>query len=550
MSFANLRPTNAGTETVLTDRVFIAVLAAGTLLSALTLTVNPWPRDHWFETQYLLYGNFQGQDNYTPITLPALLFKLTGLLAQSLGLDLAGEMYVASLAQNVLMLLAALFVYYACRRLGLRALAQIGALIFLVHVLSTGLPQAFWSENVVLFLFAAALYVNVRIYTDAGGEAARFWWRASASSVLIGLLVITRMTPVFLIPALALLFYGRMSLRRLAGYTGLMVLTTSVLIGVMLASNYARFGRAEITNSSGRHLWQGVTPIVDQALANSAEFQELRRLTPDIEGKDYWSVRLPDDERKEFAGEALFGRLSRQAIRAAPLSYLALGVCDFVVTIGRAPYRLGFGDPVKYNPLHTDKLLPAIAEAIPGIPHFAVKISSRLITLAYDWGRKAYPVIIFFVLTTYCALAVQRARLLPSRRAGEARKPPSRSVALAIHTLAGIAIAALANVGGYRSTESYLPSGLCVLILLLQLKTLAKDTGEHPQSRPALPVDGVVYTFCALMFFGSLWFTWQVEANNPRNVLPYLPFLAVMFGMAVVYWRERFLAGRRSAPSA
>ena len=32
------------------------------------------------------------------------------------------------------------------------------------------------------------------------------------------------------------------------------------------------------------------------------------------------------------------------------------------------------------------------------------------------------------------------------------------------------------------------------------------------------------YSFLAFMFFGSLWLSWQVETNNTRNVLPYLPF--------------------------
>ncbi len=41
------------------------------------------------------------------------------------------------------------------------------------------------------------------------------------------------------------------------------------------------------------------------------------------------------------------------------------------------------------------------------------------------------------------------------------------------------------------------------------------------------------YSFLALLFFGSLWFSWQVEIENSRNALPYLPLWALMLAMAV-----------------
>ena len=39
------------------------------------------------------------------------------------------------------------------------------------------------------------------------------------------------------------------------------------------------------------------------------------------------------------------------------------------------------------------------------------------------------------------------------------------------------------------------------------------------------------------MFFGSLWFSWQIEMPNSRNTLPYLPFWAVMLATAGAYWK-------------
>jgi hypothetical protein len=75
------------------------------------------------------------------------------------------------------------------------------------------------------------------------------------------------------------------------------------------------------------------------------------------------------------------------------------------------------------------------------------------------------------------------------------------------------------------------------VLLFLQLLIVRRNAREGTIPRPLTAgIDGLVYTSCALMFFVSLWFSWQVEYNNPRNVLPYLPFLAVMLAMSAVFW--------------
>jgi hypothetical protein len=132
------------------DRSVIAILLLTTLVSALSLPVNPWPRDFWFQTQYWLFGTFPGADNYTPIAAPAVFFKMIHLCALALGLDTRGELYLVSLTQNALLFLTACFVYYSCKLLGIGTTAGVVAFLFLVFVLPTGLAQAFWSENLVL----------------------------------------------------------------------------------------------------------------------------------------------------------------------------------------------------------------------------------------------------------------------------------------------------------------------------------------------------------------------------------------------------------------
>ena len=79
--------------------------------------------------------------------------------------------------------------------------------------------------------------------------------------------------------------------------------------------------------------------------------------------------------------------------------------------------------------------------------------------------------------------------------------------------------------------------GLCALVLLLQVMIIGgcgmASAGQQPSRDTP---DGITYSFLAFMFFGSLWLSWQVETNNTRNVLPYLPFLSVMLAMALRYW--------------
>ena len=54
------------------------------------------------------------------------------------------------------------------------------------------------------------------------------------------------------------------------------------------------------------------------------------------------------------------------------------------------------------------------------------------------------------------------------------------------------------------------------------------------------------FSFLALLFFGSLWFSWQVEIENSRNAIPYLPLWAIMLAIVVAYWREVIVSLRES----
>ncbi len=54
------------------------------------------------------------------------------------------------------------------------------------------------------------------------------------------------------------------------------------------------------------------------------------------------------------------------------------------------------------------------------------------------------------------------------------------------------------------------------------------------------------FSFLALLFFGSLWFSWQVEIENSRNVIPYMPLWAIMLSLTATFWRSAILRRRES----
>lgn len=529
------RPSDFGRDISVTG-----VLLACTLVSALTSPINPFPRDGWFDSQYRLFGNFPGEDNYSPISVPAVLYKLVHWLALLFKWDLKGELYLASAAQNVLLFLSACLVYVTCKCLSGARLASLVAIAFLLFVASTGLAQAFWSESVVLPMFAAVLYLSVKIYSEADNSSRAFWRRAFLCSLLIGLLVITRMTPIVLIPASCALLYQRLSKARIVGYTILCCLMTVLLLSAMALSNHVRFGRAELTNSVGRHSWEGVAPIADKALANSPEFLELKRINPDMSRpearfRDWWILQMPNDSRQQFSGEALLGRLAREVIRNDPLNYLRHGMSKFLSSFDQPPLRLDTSSRgnvalLASDPLKTDRLLPPLGVAVFDMPNRTLEAAQEARMLMFALGRNAYHVMIFFLITTCGALII--------RSQTQGRGSGASKVAAVLQFLFGVAV--LCMIHAPPATGDWarisVTQAICAFILIVQVAIVYRTKGSESFRSDQPRGDGIVYVFLAMMFFGSLWLSWQVETYNPRNVVPYLPFLAVMAGMAISEW--------------
>lgn len=428
------------------------------LLFMLGSKVNPWPRDLWFETQYFLFGHYPGYENYAPVSAPALLFRLGHGIAVVLGLDMAGELYVGAILQNLLLLLSACFVYLTLKTMRLTALAGPVAIGLLLSLLAMNLPQAFYSESTVVFLMAAAILIVAVLPSHAASGGPKFWALTAAGGVVVGLLVLTRMTPIFMIPAIALLFFRRMPLLRIAQFTGVLTAMSVLLLVATVFANHARFGRYELTNSSGRHLWQGVMQITDD---------------PHLRGLNWWEV--PPGGffyTRQDPREPWLAALSKQAIREKPGQYLLEGAKKFVTTIAVPPYYFGTGGAQGHtNPAQRTELLPSLAASMQadGYARVVGGVMRRLYRV-FTW---VYPLTIVAIGMTWIVLIVRR---------------------------------------------------------------------EKGAGKPLISF----YSFLALLFFGTLYFSWQIEIENSRNAVPFLPLWAIMLAMVAEYWGRRFVRPRES----
>ena len=529
------------------DRIFIALLFLITFISAISQPINPWPRDGWYQTQYKLFEKDPGGDNYTPIAAPALLYKLANVLASFISLELEGEFYLASILQNILIFLSVCCVFYTCKAFDLKKMALISSIALLVFILSMGLPQAFWSENIVLFLIAWGLLLSVRLRTHEG-SAVSFWAFVSLIGVVIGLLVTTRVTPIFLIPGLTFFLYRGLSMRRLVGFFLITTSITLLMVIGMMASNQYRFGRFEMTNSSGRHLWQGVKSITDRALSGSPEYQRLKAVNPDIQNKSWWEIEIPEDVKTDRNRDKLLKKLSLEAIKNEPFLWFLSGTGKFVSTFGIEPYRLGFGPKSNHwDPLHRNTLLPPLITVYVDTGLDVSKAVEAILKSFHKISRWLYPFSLFFIIASFVAMGVhrideclnQRMQICGIDRQAKVYGRLCRILRQPVFQFVGLCVPVIFVVAAGRSG---LLDTLIVMILCITALFILSIIFIHAISREISAYQWVqdrlqAFLFMVLIYVGTLWFSWQIEAKNPRNVIPYLPFWAVMLAMSLSFWR-------------
>jgi hypothetical protein len=241
------------------------------LLVALTQSVNPFPHDGWFESQSRLLRRFPGADNYTLIGAPALFYAMTNAIPLVSGGGLEAQFYIASLAQNLLLYFAGVFSYLTHRLLGLPRLGLVASSALVLFVESTLLAQAFRSESVMIFLISAIILAGVYLAGNADGvRHPSHYSILLLCNLLLGVSIVTRAVPIVILSGLIFLIWSRYSQRETIRFAALSTGICAFVVLLFMTANLYRFGRFELSNSVGRHLWNVVSPRADTMLAGPA----------------------------------------------------------------------------------------------------------------------------------------------------------------------------------------------------------------------------------------------------------------------------------------
>jgi len=369
-----------------TEAITGAILFLFCLLVALTQFVNPFPHDGWFASQYRLLQRSPGADNYTPVSVPALLYALLHFIAARFDRGLGAEFYLGSLAHHLMLFASGVFLYLSHRLLNLRNAGLVVSVCLVVFIESTLMPQAFWSENVTLCLMSAVLFVGFVIVTTPALGNKSFFTLTTIFGLLLGGLTITRLIPCIILPGIILLYFFHLPRARVIRFALLATGVVLVVVLTTMTANAYRYGRFELTNSAGRHLWNVVSVRSDEMLAGSREYQLLKRGISDTQGKFWWDIDPGKIEGlKHLAREELFQILSMQAITSHPITFAAIGMQNTLWLLESCPGRIGLSRALHYNPLRRDTMLPPLVDSPPVLEHF-LELFHRMATQVYPYA--------------------------------------------------------------------------------------------------------------------------------------------------------------------
>jgi len=546
---------------LVTDRNVEALLllfAFVVLAASLTLpSVNPWPQDNWFSSQYLLFGQFHGTDNYVPVAAPAVVYWFCGIIASLFGKGIDLQFYVISVIQNCFVFLAFFFTYLACKNFVGTLSAAIINLAAWFFFLSTGTPQACWSENVTVLLISLATYLTIRCTaTDTLTNQQLCYW-AILVGLIVGLAAATRVIPIFLAPALAVIFITRHSFKKGIVFLGLSSAISAACVAGVISANGYRFDKLSLSDSTGRHLWNGVMTFSIAALDGNSQFEKLRQSNPQIEKSQWWQLSFPDaptiDSYNAHEYDTQWGAYNRyiedylkplalQAIKERPDLFIFSGLRKFYENIKRHPMRYGFSKG-SYNPLVTSDFLPPLATFIDH-PVFEILVGHyNAITSRFHYGfGLIYPITIFILFTTLfhtlLSELLRRSKLINTHR----RR--ANAVYIVSSTLLSLLLIE-ALTSGFGKLRTAFISILCMVVFLLQVYYATRpgtsgsnlDNNQPAQSTTSerFPSAVLFMVFCFL-FSGSIFISWLIEVANPRAVLPYFPLYALLLCLSIRYW--------------
>jgi len=103
----------------------------------------------------------------------------------------------------------------------------------------------------------------------------------------------------------------------------------------------------------------------------------------------------------------------------------------------------------------------------------------------------------------------------------------------------GVVMAAIACLAHVATFASYAAFVLSMAMVIAQTRVLARfDRQLAAGTVSDVPLHNQRMYFClTLLFFGSMWVSWQVEVALSRYAIPYLPLWVLMLSIAVAFWR-------------
>ena len=379
------------------------------LLAALTQSVNPFPHDGWFESQSRLLRRFPGADNYTPIGAPAFFYAMTHAIRLVFGGGLEAQFYIASFAQNLLLYFSGVFLYLTHRLLGLPRLGLLASSALILFVQATLLAQAFWSESILIFLVSAILLAGVYLAGSADGlPRLSYYSILLLCNLLLAVSIVTRVVPILILPGLIFLVWSRYSQRETIRFAALSTGICAFVVLLFMTANLYRFGRFELSNSVGRHLWNVVSPRADTMLAGSREYRIVKAAVPDVQGMHWWDLNEEKvAEQMHVSLEELLRTLSFHAIRHDPLMFVSAGLENAWRVLPDAPSRLGLDRAEYTNPLGRDSSLPPIARPFP--------LFEKFLGAIHRIGALVYPYFVYGTLLVTIANSAMNDPLLRRR---------------------------------------------------------------------------------------------------------------------------------------
>ena len=256
-----------------------------------------------------------------------------------------------------------------------------------LFVESTFTAQSFWSENVMLPLVTAILWLTLRVPRGPRLSSSGLRAAAAALGLMLGLAVISRAVPILLLPAVLLFTTFEMERSRWRSMTRVAVTACVAVVLLQMTANLVRFGRFELSRSTGLHLWNAVAQDADVILAEEPLYRQMKAEVPDI--AELWWWDLPREVAGVADNEALEAKLRPILIRGIsrhPGVFLRSGLIDLFVVLPRAPTQNGYLRAEYYNPLGRETMLPAPGRASPTL--------LGLLDSLYIAGRRGYAYLI------------------------------------------------------------------------------------------------------------------------------------------------------------